>query len=126
MGTNEKNAKLWENIQAYAKKVGRVAAKPALQLYYVMTAEGTSRGTKILIGSALAYTILPINLISKEDHPILGRADEAAALLIVYNKVKKNITPEIEQKTEETLDKWFAEEGNDAQPTADGEPSAEV
>lgn len=122
----EKNAKLWENIQTYAKKVGRVAAKPALQLYYVMTAEGTSKGTKILIGAALAYTVLPINLISKEDHPILGRADEAAALLIVYNKVKKNITPEIEQKTEETLDKWFAEDGNDAQPTADGEPSAEV
>lgn len=126
METQENNPQLWENIKTYAKKVGRVGAKTVLQLYYVMTAEGTSKGTKILIGSALAYTVLPVSLISKKKHPILGRADEAAALVIVYKKVQKNITPEIEQKTEETLNKWFAEGGVGAQPSTDSEPATEA
>ena len=99
---------LWDGIKTYAKKAGRVAAKPVLQLYYVMTADSTPRSTKLLIGSALAYLVLPVNLISAKRHPILGRADEAAAIIVVYKKVSQYITPEIEQKTENQLDQWFS------------------
>lgn len=100
---------LWDKIKEYAKKIGRVGAKPVLLLYFVMTDEATPRSVKITVGSALAYLVLPIDLISGKKHPFLGKIDEAAAIVLAYQKVKKHITPEIERKTDETLDKWFAE-----------------
>lgn len=109
MKTNLNASQLWENIKTYSKKVGRVAARPVLLLYFVMTEDSTPRSTKVLIGSALAYLVLPINIISMKKHPFMGWVDEAASIAIVYQKVKKYITPEIERKTDEVLDKWFAE-----------------
>lgn len=100
---------LWDNIQTYAKKVGRVSARPVLLLYFVMTNDKTPRSAKLLIGSALAYLVLPVNLISTKNHPLVGWMDEAASIAVVYQKVKKHITPEIERKTDELLDKWFVE-----------------
>lgn len=102
-------SQLWDNIKIYAKKVGRVSARPVLLLYFVMTSEETPRSVKLLIGSALAYLVLPINLISAKKHPLVGWIDEAASVAVVFQKVSKHITPEIERKTDEMLDKWFAE-----------------
>lgn len=102
-------SQVWDKIKTYAKKVGRAGTMPVLLLYYVMTDEATPRSVKLTVGSALAYLILPINLISAKKHPIMGGLDEASAILLAYQKVKKHITPEIERKTDEVLDKWFAE-----------------
>lgn len=102
-------SQLWENIKNYAKKVGRVGARPVLLLYYVMKDGTTPRSVKLTVGSALAYLVLPIDLVSGKKHPVLGRLDEASAIVLAYQQVKKYITPEIERKTDETLDKWFAE-----------------
>ena len=109
MNNNFNASLLWDKIKEYAKLVGRVGARPVLLLYYVMTDENTPRSVKLTVGAALAYLVLPVDLISKKKHPILGRADEAAAILLAYQKVKKHITPEMEQKADETLDKWFAD-----------------
>lgn len=109
MNTNFNASLLWDKIKEYARKVGRVGARPVLLLYFVMTDEATPRSVKITVGSALAYLVLPIDLISGKKHPILGKVDEAAAIVLAYQKVKKHITPEIERKTDEVLDKWFAE-----------------
>lgn len=109
MNTDFNASQLWDKIKDYAKKVGRVGAKPVLTLYFVMTDDATPRSVKLTVGSALAYLVLPIDLISGKKHPILGKLDEASAIVLAYQKVKKQITPEIERKVEETLDKWFAE-----------------
>ena len=109
MNTNFNASQLWDTIKEYAKKVGRVGAKPVLLLYYVMTDEATPRSVKLSVGAALAYLVLPIDLISGKRHPILGRVDEASAIVLAYQKVKKNITPEMERKADETLDKWFSD-----------------
>ena len=44
-------------LKPYAVKVGRVAAKPMLQFYYVMTDEDTSTLDRILVYAAILYTI---------------------------------------------------------------------
>ncbi|MCR4848801.1 MAG: DUF1232 domain-containing protein [Bacteroidales bacterium] len=116
MKTNINASSLWDSIKTYAMKAGRVAAKPVLHLYFVMTDDETPRSTKLLIGSALAYLVLPINLVSSKKHPGIGWVDEAATIAIVYQKVKKSITPKIEQETEEVLNKWFGETANAADP----------
>lgn len=76
-------------------------------LYFVMTGKHTPKSDKMMILSTLSYLVLPIDLISAKRLPIIGWIDEALSLSVAYEKVCKNITPEIEAKTDELLDKWF-------------------
>lgn len=98
---------LWDKVVEYSKKVGRVAARPVLLLYFVMTDPKTPRSDKRAVGAALAYLVLPIDFISARRHPLLGWADEIASITVIVKKVKHLITAEMEQKADEQLDKWF-------------------
>ena len=99
---------MWEKLKENAKRYGRNAAKQALLMYYVLKSDATPNSAKAIIYGALAYLVLPINLISSKRHPILGWADEIAAIAIAYRKGRQYVTPEIERQAEETLDSWFS------------------
>ena len=98
---------LKEKLQEYAMKVGRISARPLLLLYFIMVSKDTPKSDKLMILSTISYLILPVDLISAKRLPIIGWIDEAFSLSVVYQKVSKNITPEIERKTDALLDKWF-------------------
>jgi len=106
-----KSADVFGKIGSFAKKAGRVATKPLLQLYYVLTMGDTTTLEKALIVGAILYTIMPFTLISFKAHRILGMLDEGLAVLYVIKKVQHKITPEINQKVDETLNEWFGKEG---------------
>jgi len=99
---------LWEKIKDNAKRLGRATTKQMLLMYYVLKSKDTPTSAKLVVYGALAYLILPINLISVRRHRILGWADEAAAIAIAYKKVNQHVTPEMEQQAETTLDGWFS------------------
>lgn len=101
--------KLWDKIKEYSKKVGRVATRPILLLYYVMKSPQTPNTDKLIIFSSLAYIILPFDILSAKRLPIIGWLDEVVALSVLVKKMSKYITPEIEAKVDEILDKWFTE-----------------
>ena len=103
---------LKEKLQEYAMKVGRISARPLLLLYFIMISMDTPKSDKLMILSTISYLILPVDLISAKRLPIIGWIDEAFSLSVVYQKVSKNITPEIERKTDALLDKWFPEYTN--------------
>lgn len=100
---------LFEKIGDYAIKAGRVTAKPVLLLYYVMMSKDTPWKDKMLILSTLSYVVFPIDILDAKRLPIIGWFDEAASLSVTFQKVRKNITPEIEMKVEDILDRWFPE-----------------
>lgn len=102
-----KGEELMEKIKPYAQTVGRAAAKPLLQFYYVMVDESTPTLDKVLLYAAIFYTISPVSLIPSSVYKLLGVLDEGAAILYVYKKIKERITPDIEQKVESILDEWF-------------------
>lgn len=102
-----KGEELMEQIKPYAQTVGRAAAKPLLQFYYVMVDKKTPTLDKVLIYAAIFYTISPVSLIPSSVYKLLGVLDEGAAILYVYKKVKERITPKIEFKVENILDEWF-------------------
>ena len=108
-----KSEDIFRKIGHYAKKAGRMATKPLLQLYYVLTMGETTTLEKALIVGAILYTVMPFSLISAKAHKILGMLDEGLAVLYVIKKVQNKITPEISAKVEETLNAWFG-----AQPFA--------
>lgn len=100
---------LWERIRIYANKAGRASTRPLLLLYYVMRSKETPLADKWMLASAIAYVVLPIDLISAKRLPIIGWIDEVISLSVAYQKVCKHITPEMERKVDELLDKWFPE-----------------
>ena len=106
----EKADELFQKIRPYAKKVGRAAATPILQFWYVLQDEKTSTLDRVLIYAAIIYTIMPMDLIPRSVYKLLGVLDDGAAVLFVYKKIKDKITPEIMMKVEDTLNDWFGVE----------------
>lgn len=101
---------LIQRLYPWALKAGRRSARPILQFYYVLADEKTSTLDRALIYAAIAYTILPMDLVPSVVYKLLGIVDDGMAVLFVYKKVKKNITPEISAKVESTLNEWFGME----------------
>lgn len=99
--------KIWEQISEYAKRGGRIAARPVLTLYFVLKSPDTPMADKMIIIAALSYLVLPIDLISAKKIPLIGWIDEAGAIWTAYKKVEKYCTPHIELQVELMLDKWF-------------------
>lgn len=100
---------LWDRISTFAVKAGRVSARPILILYFVMVSKGTPKADKLLILSTLSYLILPIDILDAKRLPIIGWLDELSSAGVAISRVKKHITPEIEQKVDAILDRWFPE-----------------
>lgn len=98
---------LWVFIVKYGSKAGRIAAKPLLQFYYVVTDSETTTLEKAMIYGCIAYVVMPFSILPRAVYKLIGIMDEAAAVLYVYNKIKDKITPAIETKVETTLDEWF-------------------
>lgn len=95
-----------EYIKKQAAKGSKETTRMMLELYYVMLSDKTSKFNKLVIGAALAYQLLPNDLLPKEDYGLLGYLDNATALYLAYKRIKKSITPEIKQKVDETLESW--------------------
>lgn len=68
---SNRHSVLLEQISYWAKKVGRASARPVLLLWFVMTSSNTPKSEKIMLASAIAYVVLPIDLISAKRIPII-------------------------------------------------------
>ena len=94
-------------LKKYAIRAGRIAAKPLLQFYYVMTDEHVTLRDKALIYGSLLYILVPGDIIPRKVFKMLGIMDDIGAVMIVYTRIRNKITPAITFKVEETLDEWF-------------------
>lgn len=100
---------LWDKVADYSRKVGRLGARPILTVYCVLKSEKMPSSEKLVVFTALAYVVLPIDVISAKRLPIIGWLDEIVSLSVAYRKVMKYVTPEIEREVDELLDRWFPE-----------------
>ena len=95
-----------EFIKKQAAKVGSETTRTMLELYYVMMNEQTSKMDKLIIGAALAYQLLPNDVLPVDTYGILGYLDNTTVLYFAYKRVKKSVTPEIKQKVDDILASW--------------------
>lgn len=100
---------LRESICNWSRKAGRAATRPVLLVWYVLRSKETPIKDKWAIFGSLSYLILPIDILDSKRLPIIGWIDEVASLAILVQKMSKYITPEIEARADEQLDKWFPE-----------------
>ena len=103
-------SQLWDKLKTYALQAGRVATKPILTFYYVMHQTKTTTMEKALIYGAIAYIVIPSDLLPRRALSILGILDDAAVIAYVYNKVSKKVTAAIRNQVDTQLDEWFGAE----------------
>lgn len=95
---DEKN--FLEKIPEISSSAGKVAISRALLLYYSIS--DIPIGQKALVLGALGYLILPLDMIP-DLYPVIGFADDLAALMFVFKKVCDSISPQAKAKTREKL-----------------------
>ena len=105
-----KFTQLWDKIKTYALRAGRVATKPILTFYYVIHQTKTTTMEKALIYGAIAYIVIPSDLLPRRALSILGILDDAAVIAYVYNKVSSKVTAAIRNQVDTQLDEWFGAE----------------
>lgn len=106
----EKWDKLSSYLRKYGEKAGRVALKPVLTFYYVMQSEDLSTLDRCLIYGAIAYIVIPSDLLPRKVLGWLGLIDDAAVLAFIYKKVDGKVTAEIQNKVQTTIDNWLGAE----------------
>lgn len=98
-------ARQW--IQRYARIAGRAAARPVLQWWMVMQDENTTTFEKACIYGAIAYIVIPNDIIPRRVFRFLGLIDDIAVASWLYNKIGDKLTQEMKDRVEDILDDWF-------------------
>ena len=98
----------WEKVQRFAKVAGKRVVETALQLYYAAESPATPVRAKSVIYGALAYFIIPIDIIP-DLLPGVGYTDDLTVLLAAIGVVAAHITPQIRQRARTKANDWFSD-----------------
>lgn len=98
-------AAFWDKLKRYARTAGQQATEAALQLYYALIDGDTPRWARVVIGGALVYFVVPVDLIP--DFIPGGYADDLGALVSAMAAVIKSIKPEHSAKARLKAGEWF-------------------
>lgn len=98
---------IWTAIKDSAAKVGVESTRMMLELFYVLKSPETSIMNKTLIVTALAYQLLPEDVLPRDRFGLLGFLDNVVTIGFAYSKVKSSVTPQIEQQVNNILCQWF-------------------
>lgn len=99
-------SRLLAKIGRTFKKAGLKVIYPVLLLYYVLADESTPLRHKVTIAGTLGYFILPFDLMP-DLLPLLGYADDAAALAACLKTIYSSVTPQIKSKARGKLQEWY-------------------
>ena len=79
------------------KRSGRFVARPALEALEMVL---------VTVLAALTYLFVPIDLIP-DLLPVAGFSDDLVALTALLGLCRNHITPEIRQRAQRRLERWF-------------------
>ena len=96
----------WNFIKKTGKAVGEPILRKALELYYAMTRQDMPINIKLQIMGALAYLVMPIDLIP-DFIPVLGWTDDAAALTFAYASAESYVDDVVKQQAQDKIKEIF-------------------
>jgi uncharacterized membrane protein YkvA (DUF1232 family) len=99
----------FKKLKKCACQAGRKLIEPAVVLFYCLQDKETPVRAKAIIISALAYFVLPTDLIC-DLSPIVGFTDDLTAILTAAELVKTYTTPGHKQKARLVTDQLFKED----------------
>ncbi|GLX65743.1 DUF1232 domain-containing protein [Paenibacillus glycanilyticus] len=91
------NQGFWSKVRKYAGKVP--FSHEAVSMYYCAMDPNTPTKVKATAIGALAYWILPIDLVP-DIFPVIGYGDDATAIFVAYKAISSHITDEHRDKAE--------------------------
>lgn len=106
--------RFWDKVARFAKRAGRELIEKALWLHFAAQHEKTPLWAKTTMYGALAYFIMPADMVP-DLIPGAGFADDFGAIAAAITTVAIYITPEVQQKAAEQVKRWF---GDDAERSA--------
>ena len=92
----------------FAGVIGREALLKAFQLYYVMQKPELPAKVKTVIMGALAYLVLPVDVVP-DLLPVVGYTDDVAVLAYALLQALPYIDDEVNAKAEQMVQKIFGE-----------------
>jgi uncharacterized membrane protein YkvA (DUF1232 family) len=92
----------WQKVKATARKIPFI--DDLVSVYYCALDPATQRHVKYILYGALAYFIMPFDLVT-DFMPLLGFGDDAAVLYAAIRTVMPHIKPEHQVRAKEALDK---------------------
>jgi len=102
----------WRKLVRYAKKAGQEVLEKALMLYYVGQSEHLPTHIKVMIFGALGYFISTFDAIP-DFTPFMGFVDDLGILAAVLAGVSAWVSPEIQHKVDDKLQKVFKTQSKD-------------
>lgn len=98
----------WQKLTDFAVYAGREVVEKALMLFYAAQRPETPLWAKTVIYSALAYFILPADMVP-DFIPMAGYADDLTTLATALGAVALCITPEVQTAAKQTVKTWFGD-----------------
>jgi uncharacterized membrane protein YkvA (DUF1232 family) len=88
------------------RRAGRTIARPALECFEMLLDGSTPNQTRLTMLAALTYLLVPVDLIP-DFIPAAGFGDDLVALTALLGLCRRHLTPEIRQRAQRRLDRWF-------------------
>jgi uncharacterized membrane protein YkvA (DUF1232 family) len=88
------------------RRAGRVVARPALECLELLLDADTPAPAKLTVLAALAYLLLPLDLIP-DFIPAAGFSDDMVAMTALLGICGRHRTDAIRQRAQRRLDRWF-------------------
>lgn len=102
------DAAFFEKVKKFAKVIGREALYKAFQLYYVLQKPELPQKTKLVIMGALAYFVLPADLVP-DVLPVIGYSDDLTVIAYALWQALPYMDDEVNGKAEQMIRKIFGE-----------------
>jgi uncharacterized membrane protein YkvA (DUF1232 family) len=108
---NFDEASFWRKLAEIAKKAGRELVEKALWLFYASQSPSIPAWAKTTIYGALAYLVLPTDMVP-DFLPVIGLTDDAGAIAAAIGLVAVYIDDDVKAKASEKLRSWFGDTEN--------------
>jgi len=92
-------------LRRIIRRVGLQLAEKVLTAFHVMCDRDTPRKHVLVLGGALAYLLLPQDMVP-DYLPAVGWADDAAAISSALVRVAVSVKPEHREKARRTMRGW--------------------
>ena len=93
-------------FQRLLRRAARTIAAPALEALEMVMDQATPPQARLTMLAALTYLLIRNDLIP-DFLPVAGFSDDLVALTAVIGLCSKHITPDIRQRAQRRLDRWF-------------------
>ncbi|PSB00748.1 YkvA family protein [Merismopedia glauca] len=99
--------KFWEKMREFGLQAGKGLVEQAFTMWYIMHDSNIPTQAKLIVGGALAYWILPVDMVP-DILPVVGFTDDLPIIGSAFASIAMNITPDIIANARQQTEALFA------------------